>query len=347
VTTLPPPLVDAEVDLRDFAFMPLDVARLRDSDLAAEENPETCWYAVLLWCSAWHQVPAASLPDNDSALMRLVGLGRDKRTWARHRDGALRGFVKCADGRLYHKQVAEKANAAWLQKLAQRHRTFCAAIRKHNSRNKAQPLEAPDFDQWLALGRPSTVTASKDQMSQGQKPNVTVTGDKGHDDIGSKGEGEGEGESKEDTGVSSNARTPKHTRKADWPEIPEWVPIEPWNAFCKMRKDKRAPLTGRAVELILKDLTQWASSGQDPGEVLDQSTKNSWTGLFELKDDRNGRKRTAPATGNSGDGLTRVAKRWANLGDAQGASGEPQRASVPTGQGDSQGALALPEAGHG
>ena len=45
---LPAPLVDANVDLRDFAFMPLDVVRLRDSDLAATESPEACWAAVLL-----------------------------------------------------------------------------------------------------------------------------------------------------------------------------------------------------------------------------------------------------------------------------------------------------------
>ena len=48
--TLPPPLVPAEVDLRDFAFMPLDVLRLRDSDLACVEDAEVFRCSVLSWC---------------------------------------------------------------------------------------------------------------------------------------------------------------------------------------------------------------------------------------------------------------------------------------------------------
>ena len=48
-----PPLTSPDADLQDFPFMPLHVARLRDSDLAAEGDPEGCWYAVLLWAAGW------------------------------------------------------------------------------------------------------------------------------------------------------------------------------------------------------------------------------------------------------------------------------------------------------
>jgi hypothetical protein len=65
---MPAPLTPPDCDLQDFPFMPLHVARLRDSDLASEEEPEACWYAVLLWAASWHQIPAASLPDNDAVL---------------------------------------------------------------------------------------------------------------------------------------------------------------------------------------------------------------------------------------------------------------------------------------
>lgn len=127
--------------------MPLHVARLRDSDLAAEESPEACWYAVLLWAASWHQIPAASLPDNDAVLTKLIGLGRDVKTFKKHRAGALRGFVLCADGRLYHPVVAEQAVAAWEGKLHQRWRTECARIKKANQRTGAnQPL--PTFEEF-------------------------------------------------------------------------------------------------------------------------------------------------------------------------------------------------------
>ncbi len=116
------PLTPPDCDLRDFAFMPLDVVRLRDSDLAALEAPEACWAAVLLWCASWHQIPAASLPDDDRVLANLAGFGRVVKEWQRVRSGALRGWVMCSDGRLYHPVIAEKANDAWNEKHAYRER---------------------------------------------------------------------------------------------------------------------------------------------------------------------------------------------------------------------------------
>lgn len=151
--TLPDPLTPAEVDLRDFPFMPLDVVRLRDSDLAAMEPPEACWAAVLLWCASWHQVPAASVPNDDRVLANLAGFGRVVREWQKLRGGALRGWVECNDGRLYHPVVAEKALDAWRSKLEQRWKTECARIKKHNQRHSLT-LPLPEFENWLALGCP-------------------------------------------------------------------------------------------------------------------------------------------------------------------------------------------------
>jgi Protein of unknown function (DUF1376) len=148
MTDLPAPMTPKDCDLQDFSFMPLQVSRLRDSDFAAEEHPEACWYAVLLWAASWHQVPAASLPDNEIVLMRICGLGRDTKTWKKHCDGALRGFVKCSDGRLYHSVVAEQANASWTQKLQQRWRTECARIRKLNERNKTD-IPTPSYEDFV------------------------------------------------------------------------------------------------------------------------------------------------------------------------------------------------------
>lgn len=158
------PLTSPDCDLRDFAFMPLDVVRLRDSDLAAMESPEACWSAVLLWCASWHQIPAASLPDDDRVLANLAGFGRVVKEWQRVRDGALRGWIKCADGRLYHPVIAEKANEAFIRKLEQGWRTECARIKKLNQRNKTDnPL--PTLEEFLS---PRTTR----QCPQGQRGNV-------------------------------------------------------------------------------------------------------------------------------------------------------------------------------
>src|SRR5258708_2302693 len=119
------PLVPANVDLRDFPFMPLDVLRLRDSDLATLATGEEFKAAVLLWCASWHQVPASSLPNDDRWLARPSGAGT---AWKRVRREALRGFVPCDDGRLYHSVIAEKALAAWNSKQAHRARTMQARL---------------------------------------------------------------------------------------------------------------------------------------------------------------------------------------------------------------------------
>lgn len=184
------PLTPADCDLQDFPFMPLDVARLRDSDLAADESPEACWAAVLLWSASWHQVPAASIPDNDNWIAKQAGYaqrGKIAREWASVRAGALRGWVRCTDGRLYHPVVAEKARDAWQAKLEQRWRTECARIKKHNDRHEGANVPRPTFEEWIAAGCP-----------QGQplfvpRDTKQKTEDKGGDTT-SKRQGEGQGD---------------------------------------------------------------------------------------------------------------------------------------------------------
>lgn len=138
----PPPMTTSDCNLQWCAFMPLHVAKLRDSDMAAEEEPEACWYFILLCSAAWHQVPAASLPNNDTVLMRLAGLGRDKATWKKHRAGALRGFILCNDDRYYHPFVAELALRAWEGRLATQTERSAAAERQARWREEQKRMSA-------------------------------------------------------------------------------------------------------------------------------------------------------------------------------------------------------------
>lgn len=117
--------------------MPLSVNRLRDSDIAGVPDAEVFRCAVLAWCAAWHQVPAASLPDDDAALARMVGMGRDVKGWRKLRAaGALRGFKAASDGRLYHGVIVEKACDSWNSKLDFAWRRECDRLRKENKAAK-------------------------------------------------------------------------------------------------------------------------------------------------------------------------------------------------------------------
>lgn len=173
--------------------MPLDVARLRDSDMASEQTPEENWAAVLLWSAAWHQVPAASMPDSENWIAKAAGYmmrGSIDKRWKDVRTGAMRGFVLCTDSRWYHPVVAEKANESWIGKLKQRLKTECARIKKHNDRH-GTTIPFPDFDAWLScgcpVGQPLLVPRDATHLSLDEIPPVPTK-------TPSKGQGEGQGE---------------------------------------------------------------------------------------------------------------------------------------------------------
>ncbi|WP_341773575.1 DUF1376 domain-containing protein [Burkholderia vietnamiensis] len=110
---LPNPLTPADCNLRDFPFMPLEVKRLLTSETWILGTGDERAAAITLWLESWHQIPAASLPADD----RMLGHLSQSKNWKRVKEHALRGWVKCADGRLYHPVVAEKVLEAWVSKL--------------------------------------------------------------------------------------------------------------------------------------------------------------------------------------------------------------------------------------
>lgn len=109
----PDPLVPSDCDLRDMDGILLNVERLLASELMAISTGDEFKAAVSLWCRAWKQIPAASLPNDDRVLAQFSGAGTK---WRKVRENALRGFVLCSDGRLYHKTLAEDAIRAMAAK---------------------------------------------------------------------------------------------------------------------------------------------------------------------------------------------------------------------------------------
>ncbi|WP_407059325.1 DUF1376 domain-containing protein (plasmid) [Ralstonia syzygii subsp. celebesensis] len=113
MTEVSQPLTPADCDLREFHFMPLEVKRLLSSETWVLGTGDERAAAITLWLESWHQVPAASLPSDDRMLAHLS----QSKNWRKVKEHALRGWVKCADGKLYHPVVAEKALEAWISKL--------------------------------------------------------------------------------------------------------------------------------------------------------------------------------------------------------------------------------------
>lgn len=117
---LPAPLVPADIDLSGLDGFMLDVQRLFASELWALSSGDEFKAALSLWGRAWQQTPPGSLPDDDKVLASFSGAGRN---WKKIRAMALRGFVKCADGRLYHRILCKDVlEAAKRKAVYQAHR---------------------------------------------------------------------------------------------------------------------------------------------------------------------------------------------------------------------------------
>ncbi|WP_176048174.1 DUF1376 domain-containing protein [Burkholderia sp. BCC1644] len=136
---LPNPLTPADCDLTGYRWMPLDVVRVIDSDTFGISTGDEFKTAFRLWAKCWQQVPAASLPDDDRVLAHLAGLSENLSKWKRVRAVALRGFVKCSDGRLYHPVIAEKAIEAMQRRddHAEREENQQTRQQQHRERRKA------------------------------------------------------------------------------------------------------------------------------------------------------------------------------------------------------------------
>lgn len=174
------PLTPTDCDLRGMPFMPLDVARFIDSDLFAISTGEEFKAAFALLCKSWHQVPAASLPDDDRILAHLSGAGA---RWGKIKATALRNWIKCDDGRLYHPVVAEKAIEALPMRQEYRDRKSSEAERKAREREDRKRM----FDQLRAVGVvpnfSSKTSELRELVAQHATDNVTPVTDNVTDDV--------------------------------------------------------------------------------------------------------------------------------------------------------------------
>jgi hypothetical protein len=151
------PLVGAEVDLRGLSFVPLFGDRLFKSTTWIEASAEARCAALRLWWHAYaHEVPAASLPDNERVLAQHAGVSVT--VFRRLRPQALRGWIKCDDGRLYHEFLAEIALDAWKRRVGHRARTL-----KWREKKESVTVTSPSRD-----ARQGQVQGQGERQGQGQ-----------------------------------------------------------------------------------------------------------------------------------------------------------------------------------
>jgi len=208
---LPAPLTPADCDLRDFAFIPIDIVRLFGSEFHASASDAGWRAGVTLWLKSWHQVPAGSLPDDDAMLARLAELGRDAKGWKKIKPEALHGWELCSDGRLYHRVVAEKALEAWLEKLKQRLASGVGNAKRWKIEFDPAPINADiqlAADLLMAIAPHSRAIAKAMRMRSPADPSGIPPGSQSD----RKGQGQGQGYSS--VGKPTGADAPIDPTKA-------------------------------------------------------------------------------------------------------------------------------------
>jgi len=89
---------------------------------------------------------------------------------------------------------------------------------------------------------------------------------------------------------SSSSSTATKTKKKKTPQaaaaqfsLPSYIDPEAWSGYEQMRVKARKPLTDRARQLAVAELQKLEAQGYKAADVLNQSTMNSWMGLFAIR----------------------------------------------------------------
>ena len=77
------------------------------------------------------------------------------------------------------------------------------------------------------------------------------------------------------------------SRHIDIAEMPDWMPIDAWQGWVDMRKQRKRPLTDRATNRAINKLDAIRAKGHDIAELLDRSTINGWLDIYEPKGTQN------------------------------------------------------------
>lgn len=132
------PLTTLEHDVSGMDGFMLDTDKLMASELWALSTGEEFKAAIGLWCRAWKQKPAGSLPNDSKVLAAFSGAGP---RWAKVKDVALRGFILCSDGRLYHKTLCEDVHRAAASKALRQDRTRAATQARKQKRDVQRDVD--------------------------------------------------------------------------------------------------------------------------------------------------------------------------------------------------------------
>jgi len=82
--------------------------------------------------------------------------------------------------------------------------------------------------------------------------------------------------------LETETETKKETKSDTAIVLPDWMPLETWQAFLAMRKKMKRVPTDHAVDLLIKKLDRFRANGQNIQAVLEKSITSNWQDVFEI-----------------------------------------------------------------
>lgn len=192
----PAPLVPLGCDLRrGFPHIMLDFREMQATRfwLICKRRPELAFYFMNLSFASWHEVPAASLPNDDDVLADWARCPPER--WDLMKADLLTGagWCLCSDGRWHHPLHAERAIAAWVSMLDDEAEKEAARRRMALLRARGSPHDLVSFAEQVANVRARTrhrIESNRTESLSPESESGPRAREEARQEAGSKGEGD-------------------------------------------------------------------------------------------------------------------------------------------------------------
>lgn len=106
----------------------LDYEQIEQSDTWDLAGPEGRPWLLMMWLTAWRQMPCGSLPGDEQVI--AAKLGMPPKAWAKHRDTLMRGWWLADDGRRYHPTLTARVEEMMKRRRSDSDRQHAKRLRE-------------------------------------------------------------------------------------------------------------------------------------------------------------------------------------------------------------------------
>ena len=130
----------------------LDLERVEQSDTwdLAAEIPMAQHALLMMWTTAWRQVPCGSMPADPNLIRAKLKI--PPKLWSPMAEVVMRGWWQAEDGRLYHDTIIERVLAMAGSRDAERQRKADFRAKKEAERRATASVEVPNLSHGTSDG---------------------------------------------------------------------------------------------------------------------------------------------------------------------------------------------------